>query len=81
LTKAGLPPGHKRGALPHLTLSREADLAPEAFIDPVSWRVQEFCLIDSPQGESRHNILDRWPLAERTLGASLSSRAGADSSH
>jgi 2'-5' RNA ligase len=80
LTKAGLSLGHKRGALPHLTLSREAELTPEAFIDPVSWRAQEFCLVDSPQGEGRHNILDRWPLAERTRSASLASRTGEDSS-
>jgi RNA 2',3'-cyclic 3'-phosphodiesterase len=47
---------------PHLTLSREDSVRPEDLIDPIVWRVREFRLIDSAHGESRHNVLGRWPL-------------------
>ena len=47
---------------PHLTLLRDRRTAPKEFITPVRWWVREFVLIHSPYGESRHDVLGRWPL-------------------
>jgi RNA 2',3'-cyclic 3'-phosphodiesterase len=49
---------------PHLTLSRETTALPDDFIEPVSWQVDEFRLIHSPYGESRHNVPGCWPLED-----------------
>ncbi len=63
-----LKKGHPRGrqvariARPHLTLSWEDILLPDAFIEPVHWTVRDVRLIHSPFGESRHNVLGCWPL-------------------
>ncbi|HEX3954708.1 MAG TPA: 2'-5' RNA ligase family protein [Stellaceae bacterium] len=62
LTKAGLQQGTERRITPHLTLSREDDKLPDDGVDPVSWRVREFRLIHSRQGQSRHNVLGSWPI-------------------
>lgn len=61
LRRSGLRFPHPR-ITPHLTLSRERNLLPEDFIEPVVWPVREFLLIDSLQGQSRHQILGRWQL-------------------
>ena len=53
---------------PHLTLSYEEHVLPDAFIDPLRWRVQDFRLIHSAHGESRHEVLGRWPLVRMRRG-------------
>lgn len=50
------------GIGPHLTLWRVHGRAPQTFIAPIRWRVRDFVLIDSPYGEGRHDIVDRFPL-------------------
>jgi 2'-5' RNA ligase len=62
LVRAGLIRRGRRQLSPHVTLSREAGALPEAFVDPVVWRVREFRLIDSLQGQGRHHVLGAWPL-------------------
>ena len=52
----------KRSITPHMTLMRDPVETPETFIAPMRFAVREFRLIDSPYGESRHNVLGRWPL-------------------
>lgn len=52
----------KRNITPHMTLLRDRVETPETLIRPMRFAVREFRLIDSPYGESRHNILGRWPL-------------------
>ena len=47
---------------PHLTLLYGNDLTFETEIDPIIWRVEDFVLIDSVVGETRHVELGRWPL-------------------
>jgi len=57
-------PRETRPYLPHLTLARKARPEPETIIDPIQWRVDEFCLVRSellPQG-ARYAVLRRWPL-------------------
>ncbi len=65
LAKERLIRGRGRRINPHLTLSYEASFLPEHFIAPIAWDVADFCLVHSPQGESRHDILGRWQLATR----------------
>jgi 2'-5' RNA ligase len=63
LAEARLVHPRERDFEPHLTLLRDRIEAPQAFIEPVSWRVREFVLLDSIHGEGRHEVLGRWALA------------------
>lgn len=47
---------------PHVTLMYADRIVPETDIEPISWTVSEFVLIDSLQGRGRHLRLHRWPL-------------------
>lgn len=62
LALAGLIRRAEPSLTPHLTLSRESGLSPDDDVQPWAWRVSEFRLVHSPQGEGRHEVLDRWPL-------------------
>lgn len=66
LTRAGLAKGRARTIEPHVTLLRDRAPAPDAFVDPVAWRVREFVLVDSRVGEGRHEVLGRWVLDPRS---------------
>jgi 2'-5' RNA ligase len=63
LAQAGLARGPTPIIQPHLTLLRDQIETPEEFIDPLRWTAREFALTHSPYGESRHDLLGRWPLA------------------
>jgi 2'-5' RNA ligase len=63
LAEAGVVRPRARDFEPHLTLLRDRLDAPEQFIEPVSWRVQQFVLLDSIHGEGRHEVLGCWALA------------------
>ena len=65
LWKAGvrLPEkGARNGFSPHVTMAY-GDWVPEFFVDPISWTVDEFVLIDSWVDQSKHVALGRWPLS------------------
>ena len=47
---------------PHVSLLWDKAGPPEEFIDPISWMVRDFVLLDSPYGENRHEVLGRWAL-------------------
>jgi RNA 2',3'-cyclic 3'-phosphodiesterase len=47
---------------PHVTLLYDDLRAPEAQVEPIEWMAQEFVLIDSLLGQTRHVPLGRWPL-------------------
>lgn len=47
---------------PHLTLRYDKRRAPAWELDLPGWVASEFVLIDSPQGETRHDVIARWPL-------------------
>jgi 2'-5' RNA ligase len=55
----GLP---TRGFTPHLTLVRSKKSIPVHDIQPVAWKATEFVLVKSFLGQSRYEILERWPL-------------------
>lgn len=48
---------------PHLTLLRDKRLVPDQRLDkPICWTVEEFVLVHSLIGRSRHIDLGNWPL-------------------
>jgi 2'-5' RNA ligase len=47
---------------PHLTLRYDKRPAPAWPIDLAGWIASEFVLVKSPQGETRHEVIGRWPL-------------------
>lgn len=55
-----------RAFTPHITLLRKMDQARgETPIDPMTWRVEEFVLVESEPvaGGVRYSIIGRWPLS------------------
>lgn len=67
LARERLIRGRLQQITPHLTLSYEAVALSDRYIAPIVWDVVDFCLVHSPQGESRHHILGRWPLGVREI--------------
>jgi 2'-5' RNA ligase len=47
---------------PHMTLFRHKCDLGDRFFDDIDWTVRDFMLIHSVHGESRHELLGRWPL-------------------
>jgi 2'-5' RNA ligase len=47
---------------PHVTLLYGGQPMPEIEIEPISWLVEDFVLIDSFIGETKHVEIGRWPL-------------------
>lgn len=47
---------------PHLTLGYDAGALPERYVDPVTWTVRAFVLIESLYGLHRHVERGRWTL-------------------
>ena len=67
LWKAGvrLPEKRARSSFsPHVTMAY-GEWVPEFPVDPISWTVREFVLIDSWIRRSKHVALGRWPLSDR----------------
>lgn len=48
--------------VPHLTLRYDKRAAPDWPVELPGWTAREFVLVKSPQGETRHEVIDRWPL-------------------
>ena len=61
MTTAGLEHRHARQFTPHITMMY-ADGTADFPIEPLTWTVNEFVLIDSLWGKSTHITLDRFPL-------------------
>ncbi len=47
---------------PHIALLWDRREVAAEVVEPVTWTVREFVLIDSVFGEGRHEVLGRWPL-------------------
>lgn len=66
LATAASPPGAGGKVsryVPHLTLAYGDAALPRALpIEPITWRIDAFVLIDSLVGTSTHRILAHWPL-------------------
>jgi RNA 2',3'-cyclic 3'-phosphodiesterase len=63
LARPGMARGRPRPFWAHMTLLRDLHELAEQFVEPTTWTVREFVLIQSAHGEGRHTILGRWPLA------------------
>jgi 2'-5' RNA ligase len=62
LAAAGLDPGRNARFNPHVTLAYSVTKVAEHVIDPIAWTVNDFVLIDSHVGETRHELAGRWRL-------------------
>ena len=62
LMRAGIALRQSGKFAPHMTLLYGGQPMPEQEIDPISWLVEDFTLIDSFIGETRHVEVGRWPL-------------------
>lgn len=62
LKEAGLDNWSQPSFTPHVTLLYDRRGVPDQDIEPVSWTVNEFSLVRSLHGLSRHEPLARWPL-------------------
>jgi 2'-5' RNA ligase len=51
------------GFVAHMSLVWNADPIAERTVEPFRWTVGDFLLIHSVRGDSRHEVLGRWPLA------------------
>lgn len=63
LTRFGLGRLVDKRFTPHATLLYDDRLVPLQPVDPISWTVREFVLVDSHLGQSKHVPLARWPLS------------------
>lgn len=62
LAAAGLMVRPTPKLTPHITLAYSDGFSGRRAVDPVRWRVNEFALIHSHYGKTRHDLLGRWPL-------------------
>jgi len=62
LIRAGLDVRLDRRFSPHMTLLYRGQPLPEKEIEPITWLVDEFVLIDSHIGLTHHETVGRWPL-------------------
>jgi 2'-5' RNA ligase len=62
LTKTGLGRKVARPFTPHVTLLYDQQCVAEQAIETVSWTVNEFALVHSLIGQTKHLVLARWPL-------------------
>jgi 2'-5' RNA ligase len=62
LIRAGLDVRLDRRFSPHVTLLYGGQPMAEKEIDPITWIVEEFVLIDSHIGLTHHETVGRWPL-------------------
>lgn len=62
LKKAGLGRFVRAQFTPHVTLLYDADSVPREPVEPVGWTANEFVLVHSLFGRTRHVQLGRWPL-------------------
>lgn len=50
--------------VPHLTLLYDDKRVPQQAIAPLHWRAVDFALVHSHLGQTRYDILGRWPLRQ-----------------
>jgi 2'-5' RNA ligase len=63
--QVGLPVGGVSSYMPHVTLLQGHAIDPiQEAIAPITWQVRDFVLIRSFFGQSRHEVVQRWPLDE-----------------
>ena len=66
LGKCGFPYNGRSRFTPHTTLLYGEPITPEESVEAVSWVVNEFVLVHSLVGKTRHIPLARWMLHSHT---------------
>jgi 2'-5' RNA ligase len=62
LASGTMAPRREPEITPHVTLLRDRTLVAKEFVEPITWTVDAFVLLNSVQGEGRQEVLGRWPL-------------------
>jgi 2'-5' RNA ligase len=62
LLKAGIRPQSEKSFTPHMTVLYDRRGVDEQAIEPLAWTAHEFCLVRSFVGQSKHEVVARWPL-------------------
>jgi 2'-5' RNA ligase len=68
LLEAGMAPVWSKGFDPHVTLGYGLSRKEKRPIDPIFWHADRIALVESWRGETRHVILETWPLMPPTQG-------------
>jgi 2'-5' RNA ligase len=62
LVTGSMAPRREPEHWPHVSLLWDAAGIDREAVDPISWAVADFVMLDSVAGEGRHTVLGRWPL-------------------
>lgn len=62
LVKAGVRDQVKTAFSPHMTLSYDFSDVPEQQVEPITWTVNQFVLIESLLGKHQHVKRESWPV-------------------
>lgn len=59
---------------PHITLARHAGYVSEAKIEPLIWRAESFCLVESCSEADgvRYRVIEQWPLTNPAANSAQS---------
>ncbi len=59
-----------RPYIPHITLARKARYLPGAQFEPIIWRAETFCLVESCSGPDGvcYKVIQQWPLSKLNAG-------------
>lgn len=68
LRRYGVLRGGSGNFVPHLTLLYDDRRVPQQPIEPLQWRATDFALVRSLLGQTRYELLGRWPLHEAPAG-------------
>ena len=63
LAMKDVPGGPRSSFTPHVTLLYDAQVVLEQPVAAITWPADEFALVQSAMGETRYEILGRWPLS------------------
>lgn len=57
-----------RPYIPHITLARHACHVPDIKFEPIAWRAEAFCLVEScsETGGVRYKVIQQWPFINPT---------------
>lgn len=70
LIKGGLRQWLRGDFRPHMTVSYEAEDISELQVEPVTWTVRDFVLLESLYGLHQHILRGRWALSQQDPGRS-----------
>lgn len=72
MAEVGLKPWLDGHFTPHMTLVHDPAEIERESMRPITWTVRELLLVHSTLGQSRHNVIGRWPLLGPRLARTAS---------